>query len=194
MSEEIVRQIYERIHADSAFRQKLFAAPWYVLQEFALTEEEKQALVVPNFSWLIEKRLAGASYPYSEDAIALLRELGVQALLSLAEEPLSEALLAKYQLEVAHLPLGDFSAPMLAQIEQAISIIESFFARGLAIAVHCGAGLGRTGTILACYLVSQGETARDAIAQVRQKRPGSIETPEQAAAIEAYEKYWRDKI
>ncbi len=129
----------------------------------------------------------------SEDAIALLQKLGVRALLSLSEESLSADLLRKYQLQREHLPVADFTAPTLEQVEQALAIIDGFLVHGLPVAVHCGAGLGRTGTILACYLVSQGSSAKDAIPQVRTRRPSSIETPEQEAVIEAYEQARQDK-
>lgn len=87
-----------------------------------------------------------------------------------------------------HLPVADFTAPTLRQVEQAIASIDDFFAQGLAVAMHCRAGLGRTGTVLACYLVSQGSPAKQAIEEVRMKRPGSIETPEQVAVIELFER------
>jgi atypical dual specificity phosphatase len=187
LSEEIVQQVKERMRVDPAFRHDLLSLPWRALQGYALTEEEKQRFVAPNFSWMIENRLAGVSYPRSEDAIALLSKLGVQALLNLSEEPLPLDLLSKYQLRGEHLAVADFTAPTLAQVERALVIIDGFLAQGLPVAVHCGAGLGRTGTILACYLVSQGSTAKTAIEQVRTKRPGSIETLAQQAVVEAYE-------
>lgn len=193
MSDEIVQQINERIHTDPIFRENLFASPLHILQEYPLTEEEKQCFVVPNFSWMIEKRLAGVSYPRSEDAVVRLQHLGVQALLSLSEESLSEDLLRTYQIQWEHLPVTDFTAPTLEQVEHALTIIESFLERGLPVAVHCRAGLGRTGTILACYLVAQGSSAKDAIYQVHTRRPGSIETPEQEAVIEAYAQARQDK-
>jgi atypical dual specificity phosphatase len=178
---------------DHAFRHDLLSSPWRVLQAYPLTEEEKQLFVAPNFSWMIENRLAGVSYPRSEDAIALLCKLRVQALLNLSEEPLPLDLLSKYQLRGEHLPVADFTAPTLEQVERALVIIDGFLARGLPVAVHCGAGLGRTGTILACYLVSQGSTAKEAIEQVRTKRPGSIETLAQKTVVEAYERYRQEK-
>jgi atypical dual specificity phosphatase len=193
MSEEIVQQIKERMRLDPAFRHDLLSSPWRVLQAYPLTEEETQRFVAPNFSWMIENRLAGVSYPRSEDAIALLCKLGVQALLNLSEEPLPLDLLSKYQLRGEHLPVADFTAPTLEQVERAMAIIDGFLARGLPVAVHCGAGLGRTGTILACYLVSQGSTAKEAIEQVRTKRPGSIETLAQQTVVEAYEHSRQEK-
>ena len=152
-------------------------------------EKEKQHMVVSNFSWLIENQLAGVSYPRSEDAITLLEKQGVKSLLSLTEEPIPADLLARHEFRIEHLPVADFTAPTLNQVERAIAIIDGFLAQGLPVAVHCGAGLGRTGTILACYLVSQGSSAKDAIELVRTKRPGSIEMPEQEAVIELYERH-----
>jgi atypical dual specificity phosphatase len=55
------------------------------------------------------------------------------------------------------------------------------------VAVHCGGGLGRTGTLLACYLVSaEGLPADAAIARVRAARPGSVETEDQEQAVRRY--------
>jgi atypical dual specificity phosphatase len=193
MPDEVVQQIKERLRTDQVFRNDLLTSPLHILQEYPLTEEEKQLFIVPNFGWMIEKRLAGVSYPRSEDAIVLLQKLGVQALLSLSEETVSADLLRKYQIQREHLPVADFTAPTLEQVEQALAIIDGFLAHDLPVAVHCGAGLGRTGTILACYLVSQGSPAKEAIELVRTKRPGSIETPEQEAVIEAYEQARQDK-
>lgn len=189
MLDEIVRQLQERIRVDPVFRQEIMASPLLALQDYPLTEEEKQSFVLPNFSWLIENRLAGVAYPRSEDALVLLQKQGVQALLNLSEEALPAEILKKYRLQAEHLPVADFTAPTLEQVERALAIIDGFLRHDLPVAVHCGAGLGRTGTILACYLVSQGSSAKSATEQVRTRRPGSIETLEQEAVIEAYEQH-----
>ncbi|MHC4885453.1 MAG: phosphatase domain-containing protein, partial [Planctomycetota bacterium] len=51
---------------------------------------------------------------------------------------------------------------------------------------HCGTGIGRTGTMLACYLVAQGRSADAAIRELRRSRPGSIETRAQIRVVHDY--------
>ncbi|XP_050164902.1 dual specificity protein phosphatase 23, partial [Myiozetetes cayanensis] len=53
-----------------------------------------------------------------------------------------------------------------------------------AVAVHCALGLGRTGTLLGCYLGKlRGLSGVEAVREIRRLRPGSIETPEQEEAV-----------
>ena len=56
-----------------------------------------------------------------------------------------------------------------------------------AVGVHCELGRGRTGTMLACYLVArEGYSGDKAISETRARRKGSIETPQQEQAIKDF--------
>ena len=63
----------------------------------------------------------------------------------------------------------------------------------MGVTIHCLAGRGRTGTVLAAYLVHRGMTARDAILKVRDIRPGSLEVPSQENAVMRYERDLKKK-
>jgi len=54
------------------------------------------------------------------------------------------------------------------------------------VVVHCAAGQGRTGTVLACALVHRGLSAEEAIRTVRRLRPPSIDTDSQEAFVRAF--------
>jgi atypical dual specificity phosphatase len=94
--------------------------------------------------------------------------------------------LGQFGLTEVHIPVADFTAPSPEQLDRGVEAIEHALAEGRRVAVHCGGGLGRTGTLLACCLIRQGMSTVDAIERVRAVRPGSIETRDQVRAILAY--------
>jgi atypical dual specificity phosphatase len=144
--------------------------------------------VIRNFSWLIEGEIAGMAKPTSSvHDFEFLKENGFEAIVSLTEFPLNEALIEEFGFSVKHIPVRDFEAPTLEQIEDFIAFAEKARAEGKKLVVHCDAGVGRTGTVLACYLVSKGYNAAKAIEEVRIKRPGSVETIEQEELVMKYE-------
>jgi len=134
-----------------------------------------------NFSWLVPQRVAGMAQPRAANA-PWLAEQGVRALLSLTERPPA----GFERFELLHLPIRDMTAPSLELLAESVRFIRDVVARGEAVAVHCTAGMGRTGTVLAAYLVATGLPPEDAIAHVRALRPGSIETPEQEETIHRF--------
>jgi atypical dual specificity phosphatase len=137
-------------------------------------------------TWLEEGRLAACRYPGSDKALHELAERGVTLLINLHERPHSREVLGRHGLTELHLPVRDFTPPTLEQLEHAMAAIEDAIAGGQTVAVHCGGGLGRTGTLLACYLVKRGLGPEEAIARIRTLRPGSVETPQQEQAVKNY--------
>ena len=131
--------------------------------------------------------MLGCGYPRTERALAALSKSGVRLLVNLHRCPHDPARLGRRGLREIHLPVEDFAAPSPEQIERGVNAIVQASAADEAVAVHCGGGLGRTGTLLACHLAgSEGLGAGEAIRRVRALRPGSVETPAQAAAVEAW--------
>ena len=194
MSTEVLRLIKVKAHLEPAFRERLMRSPFQFLQEYDLTEDEKRQIILPNFSWLFENKLAAMAYPESEDAFTLLYEKGIRAILNLAERPYSYETPAKIGIHTRHIPVPDFTAPTLQQAKEAVAMISSCLERHTPVAVHCMAGLGRTGTILACYLVSMEMPANNAIIVIREWRPGSIETLEQEAVVYEYERFINTQV
>ena len=142
-----------------------------------------------RYNWIIEGKLAASSYPRDDDHLRALHSDGVRALVTLHERPVDQDKLDALSVAARHYPVEDFAAPSLDQIEAAVAFIERNLAAGEGVAVHCAAGLGRTGTVIACYLVHQGYTPAEAIAHVRSRRPGSVETSEQQAIVYTYARH-----
>lgn len=136
----------------------------------------------PEFSWVDKPRLAALALPDADDLLWLRRN-GIDMVISLTEDPLPRRYVNEAGMMAIHLPVPDLEAPTAEQLQQAVDTIARAGQSGMAVAVHCTAGKGRTGTILAAYFVDQGLSAEAAIKRVRNLRRGSVETSEQEQAI-----------
>ncbi len=142
-----------------------------------------------GFSWVEQPKLAGLARPWSLDELHWLRQQGIDVLISLIETPLRRDWINDAGLMVVHEPVPDMTAPTLEQLQRCLSVIENAHQQNMGVAVHCAAGQGRTGTVLAAYLVTKNHSAQDAIDTIRSLRPGSIETSDQVQILHALENH-----
>lgn len=156
----------------------------------AVSEQE----AMRGFSWVESELLAGMPRPgvrrSLEEDVDFLRGQGLVRLISLTEEPLPQETLQRVGMQTLHLPVQDFTAPTQEQMHIFVNTVHEHLKNDEAVGVHCTAGLGRSGTMLAAYFVSTGMTAPEALEEIRRQRPGSVETASQEAAIE---EFWRSQ-
>lgn len=146
-----------------------------------------------GFLWLKKGMLAGTPRPgiiadIDQDLLSLQR-VGVTVLVSLTRTPMDTALLQEYGIRNIASPIPDMRAPSAEQALDICRDIEDNMRAGEVVAVHCRAGLGRTGTVLACYLIWEGSNALDALESVRRVEPKWIQSEEQVAFLETFDRF-----
>ena len=141
------------------------------------------AAPVPGSYWVVPGRLLAGAYPgASSDAearekIRLLRDAGVTFPLDLTEEgeygllPYS-AVLAE-GMRAVRKGVRDFSCPSDDEIVEILDVIDGELERGSVVYVHCYGGIGRTGTIVGCYLVRHGRSGEEALDFIGEQRAGT---------------------
>ena len=140
-----------------------------------------------KFSWLIENKLAGSGIPTSIDEVKWVIKQGVKSIDTIREESLDESWIK--DVNYLHVLSNDMSVPEFDDLVHAVDFIHSRITNNEPVLVHCLAGMGRTGVILACYLVKyQKMSANEATEKVREERPGSIQSYPQEEIIFRFEK------
>ena len=102
---------------------------------------------------------------------AFLKGLGIRAVLDMRQEGRGEGqVLAKEGMPYERLPVQDHYAPTLAQLDEAVRFIRSFADHGQDVFVHCHVGQGRSPTAGMAYLIAQGRSLGEALAQLETAR------------------------
>jgi atypical dual specificity phosphatase len=140
-----------------------------------------------NFSWVKENEVAASSAPENSEHLQWLQSQGIKHVLCLDEDYM-DVYKKPHHLNVKLIDIVEFEAPDSDTIESIVNYLRNVKERKEPVLIHCRAGWGRTGTILAIYLMEfYNKTAREAIQEVRNLRPWSIETTEQEDAVLNYE-------
>ena len=140
-----------------------------------------------NFSWLIENKLAGSAIPTSIDEVRWVIDQGVKSIVTVREEPLDDNWIK--DVNYLHVISNDMSVPEFNDLTHAVDFIHRRITNKEPVLVHCLAGMGRTGVVLACYLVKyQNMSADEATQKIREERPGSIQSYSQEEIIFRFEK------
>ena len=146
----------------------------------------------PGFTWVDQPHLAALAMPTLSEDYGWLRENGIEVLISLTVDPPPRSWVNDAGLMNVHVPVPDMTPPSTEQIETVLATVDRAIRTDMGVAIHCTAGKGRTGTMLAAYFVAQGVPAEDAIARVRKLRRGSVETDEQEQAVREFEAHRAD--
>jgi atypical dual specificity phosphatase len=146
-----------------------------------------------GFLWLKRGQLAGTPLPGvyfdMEYDLKALKRCGITTLITLTETPLDESRLKPFDMKSIWEAIPDMEAPTMEQAERLCLRIEDLLAKHEIVAVHCRAGLGRTGTILAAHLIWEGHNALDALETVRSIEPRWVQSQVQVDFLEAFAAY-----
>ena len=154
-----------------------------------------------NFKWVIEDKLAGSGAPTSLHEIKwLAKEHGIRSMVTIKEKPLpsewfKSSGIGEGKIDYFHLSIEDYGAPSLEELDNVVNHISRQIDNGKPVMVHCSGGKGRTGTILAAYLIKKRIVlnAYQSIGRLRKIRGESIQSKDQESILFDYEKYLRSE-
>jgi predicted protein tyrosine phosphatase len=155
---------------------------------------------LPDSYWVVPDRLLAGRCPGVQAPehvvraeLDVLSRAGIDVFVDLTEgreyglRPYDRYLAER--IEYRHLAIRDFSIPSVEGMTEILDTIDGALERGRNVYVHCYAGIGRTGTVISCFLVRHGMEAREAMRTVTRWR--GVRTPQSEEQLE-FVLAWRE--
>lgn len=143
-----------------------------------------------NFLWLRKGDLAGTPRPglliELDYDLAALQRVGISVLVSLTTKPIDPVILSEYDIKGIAFPIKDMGVPTIEAALKLCAQVGELTEQSEAIAMHCKAGMGRTGTMLVAQLIWEGETALDALETARSIEPRWVQSDVQVEFLKEF--------
>ncbi len=123
----------------------------------------------PSAYWVVPDKLMAGGFPGSTDEQARkmklngLIKIGIKAVVNLMEEKERNyqgqffdnyaPALEMSGVETKRFPIKDLSVPSVQLMTAILDSIDEFHRQGKIVYIHCWGGVGRTGTVIGCYLI-----------------------------------------
>ncbi|MGC9394025.1 MAG: protein-tyrosine phosphatase family protein [Anaerolineae bacterium] len=136
----------------------------------------------PEAYWVKPGLLLAGPYPtprragVTNDKLQQLLQAGIQLFVDLTEkgEALPYALKLGGKARHQRFPISDFDTPSPQEMMTILDALDCALLRSQRVYVHCLAGMGRTGTVIGCYLVRHGMDGAEALKAIRKLRAGTL--------------------
>lgn len=183
-----------------------------------MDETDAPKLPFDRSYWVVPGKLLAGAYPGNRDAekaqakLSRLLDAGIRNVIDLTEPgeancegkpfvPYEGLLLGLArergsQVRYLRMPIADTSVPTQRQMLRILDAVDRSLHSGHPVYVHCWGGVGRTGTVVGCWLarhgIASGKAVLEKIRELRRGEPSSYRTSPESEAQRAMVVSWRE--